>query len=93
VENLLAGSAAAAWQKDWASPDSRGRLSPHKPFAPATKKAAPLLGPRFKEVKIGGLSGKAMQVAAPRTGTVLREMLTGKESEGHCFGFAASLLH
>jgi hypothetical protein len=37
-----------------------------------------------------GLSGKAMQVAVPSAGTVLREMLNGESSEGHCFGFAAS---
>ena len=35
------------------------------------------------------MSGKAMEVTAPPGGAALREMLT-RESEGHCFGFAAS---
>ena len=34
-----------------------------------------------------------MQVAVPPGEAALREMLTRDESEGHCFGFAASLVH
>jgi hypothetical protein len=34
-----------------------------------------------------------MEVAVSPGGTALRELLTGKESEGHFFGFAASLIH
>ena len=56
------------------------------------KKAAPLLGPRFQRGQGGGLSGKAMQVIVPPGGTELREMLNRELSEGHCCGFAASLL-
>jgi len=56
------------------------------------KKAAPFLGPRFKEVKVVGVSGKAMQVTVPPVGTALREMLNRELSEGHCCGFAASLV-
>jgi hypothetical protein len=33
-----------------------------------------------------------MEAADPQGGTVLREMLNRESSEGHCFGFAASLL-
>ena len=35
------------------------------------------------------VSGKAMQVTVPHGEAALREMVT-RESEGHCFGFAAS---
>jgi hypothetical protein len=34
-----------------------------------------------------------MEAAIPQGGTVLREMLNRESSEGHCYGFAASLLH
>jgi hypothetical protein len=33
-----------------------------------------------------------MEVSAPPAGAGLREMVTGENSEGHCFGFAASLV-
>jgi hypothetical protein len=51
-----------------------------------------LLGPRFKEVSVVGKSGKATEDAVPPDGAAPREMVTGKKSEGHCFGFAASLV-
>jgi hypothetical protein len=38
------------------------------------------------------MSGKAMQVAVPPGEAALREMVTREESEGHFFGFAASLV-
>jgi hypothetical protein len=60
---------------------------------PVSKKAAPLLGPRFKEVSFGGLSGKAMEVTISPGEVALRELVTGNESEGHFFGFAASFVH
>ena len=34
-----------------------------------------------------------MEVAVSPGEAALREMVTGKESEGHFFGFAASLIH
>jgi hypothetical protein len=37
--------------------------------------------------------GKAMQVSVSPGEAALREMVTRDESEGHCFRFAASLLH
>lgn len=36
------------------------------------------------------MSGKALEVTDRTSRTPLREMLTRDESEGHCFGFAAS---
>ena len=33
-----------------------------------------------------------MEVTVSQGGTALREFVTGKESEGHFFGFAASLI-
>jgi hypothetical protein len=48
-----------------------------------SKKAAPLLGPRFKEVKSGRFSGKAKEVAVSPGEAALREMVTGDEVEGH----------
>ena len=57
------------------------------------KKAAPLLGPRFKEVSFGGWSGKAIEVTLSPGELALREWVTGNESEGHFFGFAASFVH
>jgi hypothetical protein len=33
-----------------------------------------------------------MEVAGPGCGSVLREVVTREFCEGHCFGFAASLL-
>jgi hypothetical protein len=54
---------------------------------------APLLGPRFKEAKLVGVSGKAMEVSVPTAGMKLRETVKRYEGEGHCFGFAASFVH
>jgi hypothetical protein len=34
-----------------------------------------------------------MEVTVSLGGTALRELVTGKGSEGHFFGFAASLVH
>jgi len=51
----------------------------------AGTKTAPFLGPN-QEVKIGRVSGKAMEVAGPYNGLALREMLTRVEIEGHCCG-------
>jgi hypothetical protein len=51
-----------------------------------------LLGPHFKRSRFGRVSGKAMEVTVSPGGTALREMVTGKGSEGHFFGFAASLI-
>jgi hypothetical protein len=34
-----------------------------------------------------------MEVAVSQGEAALREMVTGNESEGHFFGFAASLVH
>jgi hypothetical protein len=49
------------------------------------KKAAPFLGPQFKEAKWWKvMSGKAMQDAAPPAGTAIREISNiDEESEGH----------
>lgn len=72
--------------------DSRERLSPHVhigSYHPTQrdKNAAPLLGPRFKEVKVGRRwSGKAMEVAVSQGEAALREMVTGDEVEGHFLG-------
>jgi hypothetical protein len=54
---------------------------------------APLLGPRFKEANLVGVSGKAMEVSVPTAGMKLRETVKRYEGEGHCFGFAASFVH
>jgi hypothetical protein len=55
------------------------------------EKMAPLLGPRFKRLRIWWvMSGKAIQDAVPPAGTV-REV-TRRKSEGHGAEFAASLL-
>jgi hypothetical protein len=56
------------------------------------KKMAPLLGPDFKRLRFGGMSGKAMQGSAPAAGTVRVVMRRINEGEGHVAGFAASLL-
>jgi hypothetical protein len=56
------------------------------------QKSGPIAGATFQRGQGGGLSGKAMEAADPQGGTVLREMLNRESSEGHCFGFAASLL-
>jgi len=57
------------------------------------QKSGPIAGATFQEVRFGRFSGKAMEVTVSPGGTALRELLTGKESEGHFFGFAASLIH
>jgi hypothetical protein len=56
------------------------------------QKSGPIAGATFQEVRFGGLSGKAKEVAVSPGGTALREVVTGKYSEGHFFGFAASLV-
>jgi hypothetical protein len=57
---------------------------------PRKQKSGPIAGATFQEVRFGGLSGKAMEVTVSPGGTALRELVTGNESEGHFFGFAAS---
>jgi hypothetical protein len=54
------------------------------------QKSGPIAGATFQEVRFGRLSGKAMEVTVSPGGTALRELVTGNESEGHFFGFAAS---
>jgi hypothetical protein len=60
---------------------------------PTEQKSGPIAGATFQEVKVWKGSGQAMEVTVSRGGTALRELVTGKESEGHFFGFAASLMH
>jgi hypothetical protein len=89
------GGKAVFGGKSLAAPaDQRGRLSPHNAFAAKflwlEQKSGPIAGATFQEVRFGRLSGKAMEVTVSLGGTALRELVTGNESEGHFFGFAAS---
>src|SRR5271165_636436 len=65
-----------------------GELPPQESVpTPGSKKSGPIAGATFsKRARWWAMSGKAMQVAVPPAGTVLREMLTRESSEGHCFG-------
>jgi hypothetical protein len=54
------------------------------------QKSGPIAGATFQEVRFGGFSGKAMEVTVSQGEVALRELVTGNESEGHFFGFAAS---
>jgi hypothetical protein len=62
----------------------------HPPRGSFRQKNGPIAGAAFQEVRFGRFSGKAKEVAVSPGGTALREKVTGKDSEGHFFGFAAS---
>jgi hypothetical protein len=47
------------------------------------QKSGPIAGATFQEVKVWKGSGKAMEVTVSPGGTALRELVTGKGSEGH----------
>ena len=65
---------------------------PHLPTRTQTKNG-PISGASFKEAKVVGDLGKAMQVTVPPAGSALRELMRRiEESEGHVAEFAASLL-
>jgi len=76
--------------------DKKEINSPHSNLSRlyTAKKAAPFLGPHFKRSKFGRQwSGKAMQVSVPTPGTVLRELVTRENSEGHNFGLRPLSTH
>jgi hypothetical protein len=59
----------------------------------SAQKSGPIAGATFQRGQVWKVLGKAIEVAVSPGEAALREMVTGKDSEGHFFGFAASLVH
>jgi hypothetical protein len=55
-------------------------------FSGSGQKSGPIAGATFQRGKSGRVSGKAKEVAVSPGEAALREMVTGKDSEGHFFG-------
>jgi hypothetical protein len=56
------------------------------------QKSGPIAGATFQRGQVWWVLGKAMEVAVSQGEVALRELVTGNESEGHFFGFAASFV-